>query len=64
MKNVLASKTVWLGLLVAVLPWVEQVKAGLALDPKAQTAATVLGMVVIVLRMFTSQPLNLGKGVH
>lgn len=61
MKNALVSKTLWVSLIVALLPWLEQVKAALALDPKAQTFVTAIGILMMVLRFFTNQPLKFGK---
>lgn len=55
------SKTLWFGLIVALLPWLDQVKASLALDPKAQTAVTVIGLVVMVLRTVTTTALATGR---
>ena len=52
----------WLGLLTALLPWLDQVKDSLALDPKAQVAASVLGVLVMVLRLLTAKGLTMGKG--
>lgn len=62
MKNFALSKMLWLGLLTALLPWLDQVKDSLALDPKAQVAASVLGVLVMVLRLLTAKGLTMGKG--
>lgn len=60
MKALWKSKTLWLGLCVALLPWLDQVKAALALDPKAQAAATVIGALVMGLRLVTATKLTTG----
>lgn len=62
MKNFALSKMLWLGLLTALLPWLDQVKASLALDPKAQVAASVLGGLIMALRLVTTKGLTMGKG--
>lgn len=61
MKNILASKTLWFGLIIALLPWLDQVKKALDLNPDAQTWATIVGVLVMLLRLLTTQPLTVKK---
>ncbi len=61
MKLFVLSKTLWLGLIVALLPWLDQVKGHLALNPDTQKWATVVGVAVMLLRLVTTQPLTLKK---
>jgi len=53
------SKTVWFGLLLAVLSWVQGTLNGSGLSPdQIGVVGTVIGAAVVWLRSVTSVPLN------
>lgn len=57
--NSFKSRTVWLGLIVTVLSWVQSVimDAGLSSD-QVGLIGTVLGALIVWLRSLTTQPLS------
>ena len=56
--NAFKSKTVWLGLAVTVLSWVQQVVSGAALPAElVSVVGTVIGGLIIWLRALTTKPL-------
>jgi hypothetical protein len=55
----LKSKTVWFGLLTALLAWVQSTVNGAGLSPdQLGLVGTVMGLVTIWLRTKTTQPLS------
>ena len=54
--NALKSKTVWLGILTAVLPYSDTI-TGIATGI-SPVAGSLLGALIIVLRAVTTQPLS------
>lgn len=56
--NAFKSKTVWLGLAVTVLSWVQQVVSGAALPAElVSVIGTVIGGLIIWVRALTTKPL-------
>lgn len=54
----LKSKTVWLGLLVTILSWVQATVSGAALPPEiVSVVGTVIGALIIWLRSLTTTSL-------
>jgi hypothetical protein len=59
LKQAYKSKTVWFGIIVSTLSILQGFVFYLPLDPRIQAAIGVLtGIVIIVLRFITGQPLN------
>lgn len=54
-KSVLKSKTVWIGLAIAILPWLESVQE-MATSPGT---ISIIGLIVIALRFLTTKPVTL-----
>lgn len=54
LKGAVKSKTVWFGLAVAVLSWVQSIGGDIGLSPEA---GTIIGAIIIGLRAITNQPL-------
>ena len=62
MKHFLQSKTILLGLLVALIPFLEALK-GLPLnDTQAQILSAILGILIVVNRFYTNTAINLTAG--
>jgi len=62
MKNFFQSKTILLGLLVALIPFLEALK-GLPLnDTQAQILSAILGILIVVNRFYTNTAINLTAG--
>jgi len=53
------SKTVWFGLVLAVLSWAQGAINGAGLDPsQVGIAGSIIGALIVWLRSVTSVPLN------
>jgi len=62
MKHFLQSKTILLGLLVALIPFLEALK-GLPLnDTQTQILSAILGILIVVNRFYTNTAINLTAG--
>lgn len=55
------SKTFWLGVLVAVVPFLEQVQELLASEVGG-IAVTIVGVLIVILRFITKEPVSLSGG--
>ena len=62
MKSIFKSKTILLGLLVALIPFVEALK-GLPLnDTQTQVVSVVLGALIVINRFYTTTSVSLQNG--
>lgn len=59
MKNPIKSKTIWFGILVAILPSLPQIQLALKDYPLAVSA---IGVLIVILRFFTSEGIGDGQG--
>jgi putative flippase GtrA len=57
--NVHKSRTIWLGYLVAILPYFDLLNA--ILKENFKLASTILGVIIIILRFLTKEKLSWKK---
>lgn len=58
MKTPLTSKTIWLGLAVALIPFLQALQALPLNQTEASVLSSILGLLVVVNRFFTTMPLG------
>lgn len=58
MKSILKSKTIYLGLLVALIPFVQAIQALPLTESQAGIVSSILGLLVVVNRFYTTQPIG------
>ena len=61
MKSLFESKTVWLGVLVSLIPFLEALKAIQLPTEVAQVVSMVLGVLIIINRFYTTGAVSLKK---
>lgn len=61
MKSFLASKTIWLGILVSLIPVLQSLQALPMSTGTAQVISALLGLLIIINRFYTSQVVTLTK---
>lgn len=61
MKSFLTSKTIWLGVLVSLIPVLQALQAIPMSAEVAQVISAILGLLVIVNRFYTSQVVTITK---
>ena len=61
MKPIYTSKTVWLGLLIALIPFFETLNTLPLTTTQAQVVSGVLGVLVMVNRLYTVGAVGINK---
>lgn len=59
MKNALRSKTIWFGVLVALVPFLGEVSGVLAEGGAPDWLVSVIGVLIVVLRFVTTEAVTL-----
>lgn len=61
MKSFYTSKTIWMGLAIALIPFVQALQALPLSTTQAQIVSGILGVLVVVNRFYTSTQLTVTK---